>query len=344
MLGVSSMAMICDLPVRFDTYVGCTHQCKYCFASRNDLKRNKKVTLDYSRASLEKWIKGGRNGGTSWIDWPAPLHWGGMSDPFQPVEKHYRASLDALKVLAATKYPFIVSTKGRLVAEEQYLELLAQCNAVVQISMLCEDYDALEPGAPGFEERLKMLAAVSRVARRTIVRCQPYLPELYKKVMANIPRFKEAGAYGVIFESMRFLHKMPGLERIAGDYVFPIPKLINQFTSLRDECHRVGLKFYAGENRLRSMGDSLCCCGVENLEGFRVNTFNANHILLDRSGSSVVETPGMSIKGSGFAALHALLMDPGMASKKDISYKGFVLTELNRNPVKWRKLLTIYKE
>lgn len=34
-----------------------------------------------------------------------------------------------------------------------------------------------------------------------------------------------------------------------------------------------------GENRLRGMGDGLCCCGVEGVPGFVGNTFNYNHFI-----------------------------------------------------------------
>ena len=84
-----------------------------------------------------------------------------MSDPFQPVEKQIRASYECLKLLAETKYPFVVSTKGRLIADPEYLDLLAQCNCVLQISMVCSKYDRLERGTPSYEERLAILKTVS---------------------------------------------------------------------------------------------------------------------------------------------------------------------------------------
>ena len=43
MIDVTNQLMICDIPLRFDTYDGCTHRCSYCFANRKDLHKNKKV-------------------------------------------------------------------------------------------------------------------------------------------------------------------------------------------------------------------------------------------------------------------------------------------------------------
>lgn len=287
-----SQCTLCDVPIRFDTYKGCSHGCKYCFVQRkNDLFD---IQKGESANALKEFIKGKRNITTNWCDWDIPLHWGGMSDPFQPVEKQYRYSLEALKVFAETQYPFIVSTKGKLICETEYLDLIKQCNCVCQISMVCSEYDKLEPGAPSFEERLKMLETLSKVARVNI-RVQPYMTEIHKSVFNNISRFAQAGAYGVIFEGMKFVIKKNGLIKLGGDFVYPLKQLKPRFAELKQECHKHGLKFYSGENRLRKMGDSLCCCGVDGMSGFNVNTYNINHFI---NGDTTTATEAMKQKGT----------------------------------------------
>lgn len=209
-----SQIILCNLPVRFDTYRGCSHGCRYCFAQKkNDISH---IERDESVDGLRSFIEGKRGNETEWCDWNIPIHWGGMSDPFQPVEKQIRASYECLKLLAETKYPFVVSTKGRLIAEPEYLDLLAQCNCVLQISMVCSKYDRLERGTPSYEERLAILKTVSARVQRTIVRIQPYMPEVFHDVMKNIPRIAEAGAYGVIVEGMKFFKAKPGMTKIGG--------------------------------------------------------------------------------------------------------------------------------
>ncbi len=78
-----SQCWLCDLPIRFDTYRGCSHGCKYCFVKTNgqrydisDIKKNE------SAKSLQDWIDGKRRKTTAWCDWDIPLHWGGH---FRPV-------------------------------------------------------------------------------------------------------------------------------------------------------------------------------------------------------------------------------------------------------------------
>lgn len=295
-----SQCYLCDLPIRFDTYKGCTHGCKYCFVQKkDDLKR---VRKGEGVDSLKKFILGERTKETNWADWNIPLHWGGMSDPFQPVESKIRNSFDCLKLFAETQYPFIVSTKGRLIAEPEYLDLISKCNCAVQISMVCDKYDKLENGCPTYDERLEILRKVSNTGVRTIVRIQPYLHEVYKDVFNNMKRVSEAGAYGVIVEGMKFYgKKVKGLVKLGGDFVYPVEVLRADFENLRNEAHKNNLKFFVGENRLRKMGDSLSCCGVGDI--FKVNTFNLNHLL---NGDKTEPTKGQMQIGTAdcFTSLH----------------------------------------
>ena len=110
-----SQVILCNLPVRFDSYVGCSHGCRYCFAQKKtDIT---KIRRGDSPQSLRDFIEGKRGYETRWVDWNIPIHWGGMSDPFQPIELKERVSYECLKVFADTQYPFVVSTKGRLLAQ-----------------------------------------------------------------------------------------------------------------------------------------------------------------------------------------------------------------------------------
>lgn len=289
-----SQIILCNLPVRFDTYRGCSHGCRYCFAQKkNDISH---IERDESVDGLRSFIEGKRGNETEWCDWNIPIHWGGMSDPFQPVEKQIHASYECLKLLAETKYPFVVSTKGRLIADPEYLDLLAQCNCVLQISMVCSKYDRLERGTPSYEERLTILKTVSARVQRTIVRIQPYMPEVFHDVMKNIPRIAEAGAYGVIVEGMKFFKAKPGMTKIGGDFCYPLPRLRHDFEAIKAECHRYGLKFYSGENRLRAMGDSMTCCGIDGLPGFRPNEYNLCMLM---NGKNPEPTEKMKEVGTG---------------------------------------------
>ena len=319
-----SQAVLCEYPIRLDTYKGCSHGCRYCFAQT-------KVTLSEimqknSTESLRRFIDGNRTKATNWCDWAIPLHWGGVSDPFQPIERKGRASLECLKVFAETKYPVIISTKGKLITEEPYLSILEECNAVVQVSMVCSSYDRMEKGAPTFDERMGMLEALSGNCRRLIVRAQPYITSVKREFIENIPRFAAAGVYGVTVEGMKFKQSRPGLVKVRGDYCYPQELLESHYADIRNECHANGLTFFCAENRLRTMGDSMACCGCGGLPGFDGNRFNAVSLL---SGEQVKPTERMKEVGTAmcFSAIHQNTQESARLKKTSFSSQMMVETE-----------------
>lgn len=168
---------LCDLPIRFDTYSGCSHDCKYCFA-RKKSELHKIKSKDCSK-QLKAFIRGERTLETEWCDWNIPLHWGGMSDPFQPAERIEGASLKALKIFAETGYPFVVSTKGNVIADERYIDVIKDCNVVLQVSAACSLYNKIEKGAPTFDERVS-----------TIKKVAPYVPRVNKEIERTWERIK----------------------------------------------------------------------------------------------------------------------------------------------------------
>lgn len=295
MIDCGSQCWLCDLPIRYDNYRGCSHGCKYCFVQRGGKHSDLGDIQETGNfKQLINFINGNRSKQLAWCDWDIPLHWGGISDPFQPVEKKYRSTLKALKIFRETQYPFVVSTKGRLLADDEYLDILKDCNAVVQISMVCPEYDKMEPGAPSFYERVEMARKVAAMGLRVNARVQPYMTQVKDSVMNSLERFTDAGVYGVIVEGMKFQRKIKGLEKLGGDYVYPVRLLRRHFSELREKAHALGLAFYSGENRLREMGDSLTCCGIDGLDGFRGNDYNVNHMI---RGEKPTPTTGMMVNG-----------------------------------------------
>jgi DNA repair photolyase len=245
------------------------------------------------------FIGGKRTESTAWCDWNIPLHIGGLSDPFQPIEKEKRVTYKCLEVLAKYKYPFVISTKATLAATKEYLEVLRGCDFVYQVSMLCSEFDKFEEGAPSYEERLKSLIPISKIAKRVVIRLQPYLVDYHKQILENIKRLKDHGVYGVVVEGVKMQKKMPGLIKIGADFCYPKKLLKHKFLEIKKECRKHGLAFFCGENRLRGMGDSLCCCGTEGLDGYRHNTANLNHYLYERENYKFTEQ--METRGTAMA-------------------------------------------
>lgn len=278
-----TQCVCCDYPIHFDTYTGCSFACSYCFANE---KPDKNIVAPTHNAinALKLFTSGKRTSETRFCDWNIPVHWGATSDPFQPIEKTERKTLECLKLFAETKYPFIVSTKGTLIAEEPYISLISECECVVQISAACKEYDRLEPCAPCFEERIKSIEKLSSKAKRVNVRIQPYLPRYFDQIKESLKVFADAGVYGIIIEGFSTRRKskcIDNMEWNGSRFQYPVDILAEHFKEIREEAQKCGLKFFCGETRLQFLGDNLTCCGTMGLDVFTPNNYNLPHMAYD---------------------------------------------------------------
>lgn len=183
MIRCGSQCLTCDYPIHMDTYKGCGHGCVYCYV------KHKYSIADVqpidTRKSLRNFVNGGRNFETKWCDWDIPIHWGANSDPFQPAESIHRKSLECLKIFAETGYPVIISTKNPgMLLDPEYSMLLERCRAVLQVSMACDRYDKLEPGAPTFQSRLEAVRGLRDISTKLGVAVA--IEKEFKQSLVNI--------------------------------------------------------------------------------------------------------------------------------------------------------------
>lgn len=118
-----------------DTYrSGCYHDCRYCFTkqlnknrSLNNWRINNVSVID--NESVAKQFRDAFDTGkkstnvTSILRQGIPIKIGRNSDPFQPIEREIRATLNTLKIFNRYHYPCIISTKSDMVADDKYIEL-----------------------------------------------------------------------------------------------------------------------------------------------------------------------------------------------------------------------------
>lgn len=302
---VNNQIYFCGVPFRLDTYNGCTHRCAYCYVRAAELtsaarknrgqtllipnesgvKRDLVLALDSSRTRESIDIE--------WLRHRVPIHWGGMSDPFQHCERKYKISKKWMEYLSWYEYPTIISTKGVMAAEPEYLELLKEGNYAFQISLISDDDElikAIEPGAPSATERLQALEKIANAGIWTAVRIQPLIPS--SKIEWELPRYIErlakigvkhvlAEGYKVPIRNPEGMHKVwevcPEAKK---EYVYNDVSMAGfelhlpswrkwKYTKvLLEACHANGMTYGAADNDLRDMGDVICCCGIDNLPGF----------------------------------------------------------------------------
>src|SRR5437867_3738838 len=90
-LSFTSQFYYCGLPLRLDSYSRCHFNCLYCFASARGGERGYRSLRTADPAGLRKRLerltkKGPRSVIEELLLQGQPIHFGGMSDPFIPLE------------------------------------------------------------------------------------------------------------------------------------------------------------------------------------------------------------------------------------------------------------------
>lgn len=166
----------CSYPTRLDTYgCGCAHDCAYCYArSLLDFRGlwrpdNPSVaSTDYISRKLKKVPRG------------TVLRLGGMTDCFQPAERIYGATAQAIRMLNARRIGYLIVTKSDLVATRQYMRLLDPELAHIQISVTStsDEPNFLRERAAAPSMRIRAAEALSKAGFDVSIRVSPFVPEL----------------------------------------------------------------------------------------------------------------------------------------------------------------------
>jgi DNA repair photolyase len=179
------MTRAMGMPFRWalNPYRGCTHACEYCYARKyqrhlelgagDDLssvilvKRNLAAVLK-KEITRPSWTREGIAVGTA-------------TDPYQPIEGHYRITRQALEVMADADTPFSIVTKGPMVVRD--IDVLARATAragaKVFFSVPSVDqraWSTLEPGTASPEQRLRAARALVDAGIEAAVLMMPLVP------------------------------------------------------------------------------------------------------------------------------------------------------------------------
>jgi len=307
-LTLTSQFYFCSLPLRLDTYSKCGFKCAYCFAHARGGNRADGVTRRADPFALSRQFERVERHPKSVVDQllarRQPLHLGGMSDPFPPVERHARTTLEVLRVLAERRYPTIISTKSNLFAEDEYLEVLQRGVFLVQVSVSSLDDSLLgkiDVGTPGPTALFVAIARARSAGIPVSLRIQPLLPGREDDAIGVIAAAGEVGVHHVAAEHLKLPLELswdgtsrlvnhlgrPQIDafeqhgiRVGREWILPVDDRIETILKLRDAAHEKGLTFGAADNDLLTLSDGNCCCsGADLLPGFerhlRCNYTNA---------------------------------------------------------------------
>jgi DNA repair photolyase len=165
----SALAHVEGMPFRWalNPYRGCTHACEYCYARKYQWHLELGAGDDFSSVILVKTnlpeLLARELARPSWAREAVAI--GTATDPYQPIEGHYRITRRAIEVLTAALTPFHIVTKGPLVVRDR--DVLAAASKVVKCSV-CISVPSVDESAwaklePGTAPPLQRLRAVRQL-------------------------------------------------------------------------------------------------------------------------------------------------------------------------------------
>ena len=164
-------------------YRGCTHGCHYCFARRYHTQFELGVGDEFSSVILVKknFVEVLRKE----LDRPAwkrdYVAFGTATDPYQPIEGHYKLTRRSLEALANARTPVGLITKGPMAVRDKDVlaELGRQARCTVYFSVPTVDEDAwriLEPGTAHPLQRLRAVRELNEAGVNAGVLMAPIVP------------------------------------------------------------------------------------------------------------------------------------------------------------------------
>lgn len=180
----------CAMPMTFDTYSNCAHQCLYCFSffqraigdGADDYLHHKVRAVNVEKIK-RMFTNPDQYGGqfASYIKKRMVLQWGGLSDGFDFYEKKFLASLDLLNFWNTIDYPLSISTKGVWwVDDPRYMDAVRnRKNLHWKYSIITSNEDhvkKLEPGVPPSRKRFEAMYKLNKLGvGATTLRFRPFV-------------------------------------------------------------------------------------------------------------------------------------------------------------------------
>jgi DNA repair photolyase len=181
----SALARTEGMPFKWalNPYRGCTHACEYCYARKYQRHLELGAGDEFSSVILVKQniVEALRRelAGPQWSRETVAV--GTATDPYQPIEGHYRLTRRSLEVLAESRTPASIVTKGPMVVRDIDVlrEIGRRAGCRVYLSVPSVDSDAwarLEPGTARPEQRLRAVRQLTDAGIEAGVLMMPLVP------------------------------------------------------------------------------------------------------------------------------------------------------------------------
>ena len=200
-------------------YQGCEHGCIYCYARPSHAYLELSPGLDFETRLFAKLNAAAllRREFAKPSYQPQTIVLGANTDPYQPIEHHYRLTRELLEVMLAHRHPVGIITKSAMILRD--LDLLAElareglCQVMVSVTTLNETLRRqLEPRASTGAGRLKVIEKLAQAGIPVGVLAAPMIPRLNEPELEQIIKGAvEAGAGCADYILLRLPHELTTL-------------------------------------------------------------------------------------------------------------------------------------
>jgi len=202
-----------DIPfeLSLNPYRGCEHGCIYCYARPTHEYLGFSAGLDFETRIMVKadapLLLREALSGASWK--PAPVAIGGVTDPYQPVERRLRLTRRCLEVFWEFRNPVSLVTKNHLITRDiDLLGEMARLNlAAVHVSITTLDAELariMEPRTASPRLRLETIQKLAKAGVPVCALVAPVIPGLTDHEMpAIVAAAASAGATSAGYQPLR---------------------------------------------------------------------------------------------------------------------------------------------
>src|SRR3954447_26849489 len=221
-------------------YRGCTHGCHYCFARRYQAQFELGPGDDFSslifvkvnfadvlRRELDK---------PSWMREQVAL--GTATDPYQPIEGHYKLTRRSLEALIAGRTPVGIVTKGPMIVRDAdlltELSRVASCTVYLSVPTVDEDaWRALEPGTAHPLQRLRAVRTLREAGINAGVLMAPVVPGFTTQTARLEATIKAIAEHDAVFVGANVMYLKGGTkDHFMGFLAHEFPEMVESYGRL----------------------------------------------------------------------------------------------------------------
>ena len=235
-------------------YRGCTHACHYCFARRYQTQFEMGPDDEFSSVILVKTnlveVLRRELDKPSWHREQVAV--GTATDPYQPIEGHYKLTRGSLAALLAGRTPIGLVTKGPMVVRDA--DLLADlgrrhgCTVYMSVPTVDEEaWRALEPGTAHPLQRLRAVRRLRDAGVNAGVLMAPVVPGFTTQPSKLEATIKAIADHGAAFMGANIMYLKGGTrDHFMGFLAAEFPELVESY-------HRLYAGAYASADYVKAV-------------------------------------------------------------------------------------------